>query len=143
MAISTESKILSALINRLLSLTFSPALPIAMPNVAFAPEEHYLIADIFMNQTRRITLGDDPQQRRGIFQVTVVWSRGVGLIKPLDVAGAVVEHFSHCLTLWEDDIKITIGGSTLQEPSAISPMIEADRLLVPVSIPFFAFEPEV
>jgi hypothetical protein len=142
MATSTEAMILQALIERLEALTFTPPLPIAMPGVAFpesgATPENYLRADIMFNQTWQITLGDDPQQKRGIFQVSVVWKKGVGLIKPLDAAGAVINHFKN-LDLWAGETRITID----REPWAASPLQEPDRVSIPVSISWHAFEPEV
>lgn len=142
MAEYTEAMILAMFIDRLGLLTLTPPLPIAMPGVTF-PESgalptNYLIADLLFNQTRQITLGDDPQQKRGIFQVTVIWQKGVGLIKPLDAAGAVINHFKN-LVLWAGQTRITID----REPWAASPIQEDNRVSIPVSINWHAFEPEV
>jgi hypothetical protein len=135
---STESDILAALLERLGTLTLSPPLPIANPGIDFAGGPNYLRADILLNQTRQITIGGDPQQKRGILQVTVVWVKGQGLIKPLQAAGAVINHFKN-LVLWAGDTRITID----REPWAASPMQEPDRVEIPVSISWYAFEPEV
>ena len=142
MATGVDANILAALCEHLAALALVPALPIAFPGVAF-PEvgedkpEIYLAVAFLPNQTRRITLGSDPQQKRGIFQVDVYWTAGVGLIKPLDVAGQIIDHFKN-QTLFTSGIRITITG----EPWAASPLSEDDRVKIPVTITYHAFEAE-
>lgn len=139
-ATSTHGKINSALNDRLIALVLSPPLPIAFPNMPLTPAgANYLRVDYLPNQTRQITMrADEPQQFRGIYQVAVMWQRNQGMIKPLDTAGLIVNHFKG-LTLWANDIKVTID----QEPWAASPLIEPDAVMIPVSIQWHAFEPEV
>jgi len=136
-ATSTDGKIFAALVDWLEDLVFSPVIPIAMPNVPYDGADTYLWVDHFLNQTRVVTIGDDPQQKRGIFQVAVVAPRGIGLVKPLDIAGQIVAHFKGKI-LFTSGIKITVSG----EPWAASPIIDADKVLVPVSVHWHAFEQE-
>jgi len=141
MATSPQALILAAFLDRLAALTLSPPLLTALPGIPFPPgdtkPENYLIAEMIFNATRQITLGPDAQQKRGIFQVTVVWQANVGLVKPLDVAGAIIAHFNN-QTLFASGVRITISS----EPWAASPIQDADRISIPVSIPWHAFEPE-
>jgi hypothetical protein len=142
MAVSTEAMILAALLDHLKTLAFTPALEVAEPGRGY-PEvgkqkaANYLAVFFLPNQTRQVTIGDDPQQKRGLLQVSVFWRAGVGLIKPLDVAGAIINHFKNQV-LFANGIRITIYN----EPWAAPPLQEDDRVQIPVSIPFFAFEPE-
>jgi hypothetical protein len=142
MATSTEAMILATFLDRLAALVFSPALPIANPGITFpaagALPANYLRAEMMLNQTAQVTMGDDPQMKRGIFQVTVSWAAGAGWVKPLDVAGAIINHFKN-LVLWAGQTRITID----REPWAASPIQEDNRVSIPVSINWHAFEPEV
>jgi hypothetical protein len=117
-------------------------LPIAGPNVTFpaagqAKPGKFIELTFLPNQTRQITIGDDPQQKRGIMQVSVMWPLGIGLTEALDVAGQIIERFKN-QTLFATGVKITISS----EPWAASPLKDVDRMRVPVSIPYIAFESE-
>ena len=142
MATSTEAMILVAFLDRLAAVVFNPVLPIANPGIGFPDSgslpQNYLRAEMMLNQTAQVTMGDDPQMKRGIFQVTVIWAPQVGFVKPLDVAGAIVNHFKN-LVLWAGQTRITID----REPWAASPIQEDNRVSIPVSINWHAFEPEV
>jgi hypothetical protein len=142
MATGTDALILAALLDHLAALALSPPLPVAQPGIAFLPSgeskpDNYLAATFLPNRTRQVTLGDDPQQKRGLLQVSVYWKAGAGLIKPLDVSGLVIDHFNN-KTLFASGVKITISG----EPWASGPIQEDDRVQIPVTIPYTAFEPE-
>jgi hypothetical protein len=139
--------IMAALLDHLATLVFAPALPIAMPNMAFTPPTSgasskaplpYLRAFFLPNQTRQVTVGDDPQQKRGMLQVSILWPSGQGLVKPLDVAGAIVNHFKNQVLTTSSGTVITIYN----EPWAASPLQEDDRVQIPVTIPYSAFEQE-
>jgi hypothetical protein len=117
-------------------------LPIAGPNVTFpaagqTKPPKFLKLDFLPNRTRQITLGDDPQQKVGILQVSVMWPIGNGLTDALDVVGQIIDRFKN-QTLFASGVKITISS----EPWAASPIQDVDRLNVPISIPYIAFEPE-
>jgi hypothetical protein len=142
MATSTDAIILDALTAHLTTLVFSPTLAIAHPGVEFPAgggtlPDNYLKIDFLPAQTRQVTIGSDPQQKRGVFQVTVYWLRGQGLIDPLDVAGQIIGHFRNRV-LFASGTRITISS----EPWAASPLEDDVRLQLPVSIPYYAFEPE-
>jgi hypothetical protein len=140
MAVTTDAIIFEALQARL--RTMPGVLPIAGPNVTFpaagqTKPDKYLKVDFLPNRTRQVTLGDDPQQKIGIMQVSVMWPVGRGILDGLEVAGAIVNRFKN-ETLFASDVRITISS----EPWAASPLQDTDRLMIPVSIPYIAFEPE-
>lgn len=140
MAQGTDATILAALLDHLGTLTLTPALPIAMPGVPFpaagqTKPKDYLAAFFLPNQTTNSELGVGQEQHRGLFQVSVFWSSGSGLIKPLDVAGRVIEHFAKGTTLHSGGLKIIID----RKPFAASPIQEDDRVHVPVTITYHAF----
>ncbi len=142
MATSTDAIILAVLLERLKTLIFTPALAVAEPGIDFPASgqtkpDNYLQVAFLPNQTRQVTMGDDPQQKRGLLQVSVYWKSGVGHIKPLDAAGRIIDHFKN-QTMFASGVRITISS----EPWAASPIQEDDRVLIPVTIPYHAFEPE-
>ena len=140
MAAGTDAIIFKALTDRLLAMP--EVLPVAAPNIVFPPAGQqtpakYLRLAFLPNQTRQITVGDDPQQKRGLIQVSVVWPVGQGIIAALDVADQVIDHFMN-QTLFASGVRITISS----EPWAAGPLQDGDRVQVPVTIPYIAFEPE-
>lgn len=140
MAAGTDAIIFKAVTDRLLAMP--GVLPVAAPNVVFpAPGQplppKYLRLVFLPNQTRQITMGNDPQQKRGLFQVSVVWPVGQGIIGALDVADQVIDQFKN-QTLFASGVKITIS----REPWAAGPLQEGERVQIPVTIPYIAFEPE-
>lgn len=133
---TVETMIYKALRNRLAALTFDPPLPIAWPNFAFdPPATTYLKVDMLWN--RNINLGiasNSATERRGVFQVTVVAAANSGIVKPINVAGAVAAHFARGTPINRDGINVKIEG----EPS-LGPSLQNDRIRLPVSIRFYAF----
>lgn len=142
MATGTQGRALEALCDKLAALVLSPVLPIAYPGVTFpaqgaAKPDNYLEVTFLPNQTRQVTLGADPQQVLGILQISVMWKSGQGFIKPLDIAASIISHFKGAV-LFKNGCRITVT----QEPWASGPIQETDRVKIPVSIPYQAFEKE-
>ncbi|MQW72167.1 hypothetical protein GHK50_05530 [Sinorhizobium medicae] len=140
MAVGIDAIIFKALTDRLLAMP--QVLPVAGPNIVFPPAGQqmppkYLRLAFLPNQTRQITMGNDPQQKRGLVQVSVVWPVGQGIIGALDVADQVIDQFKN-QTLFASGVKITISS----EPWAAGPLQEGERVQIPVTIPYIAFEPE-
>ncbi|MDX1150566.1 hypothetical protein GOL38_17195 [Sinorhizobium medicae] len=140
MAAGTDAIIFKAVTDRLIAMP--GVLPIAAPNVLFPAAGQplppkYLRSAFLPNQTRQITMANDPQQKRGLFQVSVVWPVGQGIIGALDIADQVINHFKN-RSLFASGVKITISS----EPWAAGPLQEGERVQIPVTIPYIAFEPE-
>ncbi|NLS03622.1 hypothetical protein HGP14_09650 [Rhizobium sp. P32RR-XVIII] len=139
MATNTDATIFAALVAHLQGITFSPALPIAGPNVLFPQAGQptptkYLRLAFLPNRPRPYPIADDPEPRQGILQVSVIWPKGVGIIDPLNVAGQIIERFKN-KTLFASGVKITISS----EPWAAGPLIEDASVQVPVTIPYIGF----
>jgi hypothetical protein len=140
MATGTDAMIFSALSTHL--RTMSGALPIAGPNVTFPAQgqpkpDKFLALAFLPNRPVPYPIGDDPEPRRGILQASVMWPIGNGLTDALDVVGQIVNRFKN-QTLFVSGVKITISS----EPWASSPFKDEDRMNIPVTIPYIAFEPE-
>ncbi|MDO6966985.1 phage tail terminator-like protein [Rhizobium alvei] len=140
MATGADAIILSALLEHLGTLTFTPALQIAMPGIDFpaagqAKPGNYLQASFLPNDTTNTELGAGQEQHRGIMQVSVYWKNGVGLIKPLEAADRIIDHFAKETKLYKDGLKIVID----RKPYAAPPLQETDRVHVPVTVRYHAF----
>lgn len=142
MATSEDAIILSTLLDHLGTLVLSPALPIAQPGVQFPPAgqtlpKNYLAVTFLPNKTERLTLGDEPQLKNGMLQISVFWGAKEGLIKPLDVAGRIISHFNNARFV-SSGVRIAIVG----EPWSAPPIQTVDRTNTPVTIDYRALGPE-
>jgi hypothetical protein len=138
MATSIEGKIAEALFGRLASLSLSPALPFAWPNVTFSPPAGvYLAVALLRNSTDRLTVENDgPHRHQGIMQVTVDAPLNVGETGLLDIGGQIADHFPSGLRLNFD------GGHlhVTKRPDVVSLKDDDNaRWLVPVSVFWAAF----
>lgn len=113
---------------RLASLTFSPAIPVAWPNRDFTPaDDRYLMAQIVRGDAERI--GIKARARFvGSLIVTVVSKAGVGSGEGDGIADAVAAHFPADLML--GDLRITA------KPSVRDGFQDAGFWHTPVTIPF-------
>lgn len=137
MATTVEGKIADALLAHIGTLTLSPALPVAYPNVPFSPPSGtYLEAAFLPNTNTNLFIGNsDPTQHQGLLQVTVIYKPANGIVKPNDIAGAIVAHFAK-------GTRLTSGGVTVRvydKPSVAAPLQDADHLRIPVTVRYRGF----
>lgn len=120
----------------------SPPLPIAFPGVQFTPPDAgaWLEAMFFPNETQNYGVGNSgPSQHRGFFQLAVAVRKGVGLVPPAEVAGAVLAMFEKG-TLWGPARVYRKGWiSSVVQGSGVAEKV--DRLILPVTIPYIASPP--
>ncbi len=141
MATGVEANIFLALYKRLQTLTFSPALPIAGPNVVFPPAgqtkpKDYLEMTFLPNATRTRTLaGDGKKQHFGILQISVHCGSKTGIIDVMQWADMIVAHFPLGLILYEGGKKVKI---TRKPYSTVLPP-EGGSIMVPVTISYESF----
>lgn len=138
MATRVETKIADALKSRLSALTFSPALTIAWPNVAFTPPTGtYLRVDNLRNGTDRMVIANDgPHRQQGILQVTVVAPVNGGEDAALEIAGQIADWFTAEPRLFFNggELRITKRPdiASLKDPDGV-------HWQVPVSVPWTAY----
>lgn len=142
MTLSVEAQIPAALMAHLASLTTTPALETAWPDVPFpagggTKPDRYLEVTYFANGPMWRGLGDDPEPLQGLLQISVYWPADAGIIAPTDVAGQVKAHFAG-LDLWSEGTRI----KTTREPVVGSPMTADGKVNVPVTIYWNAFPQE-
>ncbi|RZJ47424.1 MAG: hypothetical protein EON87_00895 [Brevundimonas sp.] len=131
---ANPAEVAKAILDRCATLNHgSPVMNIAMPDVAFTPEtgEPYFRVDLFSNAPfwQGLKSGRIDQ---GLLQVTVVWPKGAGVIKPKQAANAVMDHFPKGLTLYGPGVRVRFTG----EPWDTTPLIGETETETPVTIPF-------
>ena len=136
MATGIEAKIFEGLMARLASLTTSPSMPVAWPNVSYdPPATGYLRVSHLPNETDQVTLGASGQNRHtGILQVSVMWPKGDGSIDPLEVAAQVVAHFKRGTSFTQNSVDIRI----VVPPSIAAPLDDDPFMQYPVTIQYLA-----
>lgn len=107
---TTEEKIEAALFGRVLTLALDDDPPLAWPNVSFKPPAGaYVRVDHFPNRTTRLFIGSTASHlRQGILQLTVIAPLNAGPVPTTGLAGAIAQHFSPDLALYEDGLKVRI-----------------------------------
>lgn len=136
MATYVETSIVEALMARLATLTLSPALPVAWPNVDYTPPAAgYLRVTHAPNTATQVTLGTEGKNRHiGIFQVDVMLPIIIGISTPMEKAGAVAAHFKRGTVLTKDGISVRIT-----RPPEIRPALQSlPYIQVPVIIRYQA-----
>lgn len=135
---AVETDIAEILMGRLMGYASAASLQVAWPNVSFTPPAAtYLKADLLWNRNNNPGIADDSStEHRGIFQVTIVAAANSGFKAPTNIAGAVAAHFERGAIPAVAGLKVRTEGKPSLGPS----MQEADRLRLPVSIPFYAFD---
>lgn len=130
---ASPDQIADALLARCATLAVgSPALPIAMPEIAFTPPASGKYLDVRDFTNRPLWEGvSGGKIDQGLLQVTVVWPPRQGVIKPKAAAAAVMAHFAKGLVLAHG---VKING----EPWAASPLSDDSEVRVPVTIPWTA-----
>lgn len=139
----TEAQICRALLQRLMGLTLSPALPVAYPDQDFTkPLDSsgkplpYLEAAIFPAPTEAVTIAHNGiNSYAGFMQVTVVYPQNSGAIKPAEVAAKVIEWFKR-------GTKMADGTTTVQiiRPPYASPAFKDEPYTrTPVTVRYQAF----
>jgi hypothetical protein len=143
MAEPVEVAIESALLTRLLALTFSPAIPVAVPNVAFTPPSAapgivWLRGSFLPADTYALGLSyASTNQHYGIFQVDVFYNQGQGELAPARIAAAVIQYFKRGTQLTKDGFRIEVTDTPRR-----SAMIKDDPwIMIPVSIPYKTYAP--
>lgn len=141
MADAVEVAIESALLNRLVAMTISPAIPVALPNVSFTPPQPsqtafwlrgtFLPADTY---SLGVPFGST-NQHYGLFQVDVFYGQGGGELAPGRIATSVIEWFKRGTTLTKDSFSVKI----VQPPYRRTMIKDDPWVMIPVFIPYIAY----
>lgn len=141
MANRTETKIAEALFAKLGTLTLSPAVPVAWPNVAFAPPADaqgkpapFLRVNDIPAPTRGLSIADTgTNEYVGLFQVDVMWPHGGGVSAAKETAGAIVAHMKRGTRLDRQSVRVDVTQAS------VGPVISDDpRIMIPVTITYRA-----
>jgi len=130
-----QSDIEAALFSRLASFNYSPALPIAWPNVSMNPKPaRYLRVNHIPNTSRRLFVGSGaPHQRLGLLQVDVFTPLNQGPSTATEIAGLIAAHFPA-------DLRLTTGSplkivGRVAKASDVGPALPDDtHWMVPTTV---------
>jgi hypothetical protein len=131
MAAYTDTKVMNALFARLATLIFSPALPVAWPNSAFAPpgDRKWLRVNDLPGSTTPFALSGGTGEHIGLMQVDVFRPLNEGHVPAKETAGAIAAHFPPALRLFNDGVKVVITRSEL------GPVLKQETdIMLPVTI---------
>lgn len=132
-----QSEIEAALFARVASFTYSPAIPVAWPNVSMNPKPaRYLRVNHIPNTSRRLFVGSSaPHQRLGLLQVDVFTPLNQGPSTATEIAGLVAAHFPA-------DLRLTTGSplkvvGRVAKAADVGPALPDDtHLMTPVTVAY-------
>lgn len=128
-----DARIADALLWHLSQIDLTPARPLAWPGKSFSPVvgTPYLFATYMPNATTSTGLAfNAPRDFRGLFQVSVFWPAGRGIVYPLELAGSVAAHFKMGTRIMRSGLKVELN----QPPEVAPPIEQPDWLQVPVTV---------
>ena len=136
MSVYAETTVMEALFARLKALVFSPALPIAWPNVAFTPpdDRKWLRATDIPASTLPANVAASTREHVGIMQVDVFRPLNEGPVTGREIAAQIAAQFAPPLVLYAGAVRISINQAAIG-PSLVS----GDAMQIPVSIRYRAF----
>lgn len=145
MPAGVEANVYKALTDRLQTLAFSPALPIAWPNITFPATgstlpNAYLQVDFLPNRTNTRTLAaSGSQQHRGILQVTLHMNTkaATGVRVPHEKADQIIAHYPLGLKLFESGVAVKV----YRKPYGIPMPVKDGWFSIPVTIEYEAYAP--
>lgn len=106
---SIESQIEAALFSHVATLEFDDDIPLAWPNVDFAPAGVYIRVEHLPNKNTRLFLkGNAPHLRQGILQLTVVAPLAAGASEVTALGGSIAEQCPADLALFGADVKVRV-----------------------------------
>lgn len=136
---STMSAVYDALMARVATIvTGSPTLPVAYPEVGetFSPpaDGRYLEVAFYPNRPLMEGLAAGVKIDQGLLQITVVWPKNDGLVRPLEVAEIVKAHFAKGLPMTATGAVVRVSKETW----IAAPLSGTADVRVPVTVSWTA-----
>lgn len=137
-ATGKAAQIASALFDHALLLaTTGPSLPVSVPepgkDFVVPASGKYLALSFFPNVQKWQGISGGSMDQ-GLLQISVIWPKREGVIKPLDVAQLIKDHFTKDTVLYNGSTKVKVSN----DPWNSAPMTEDISVMVPVTIPWTA-----
>ena len=136
MATYTDTKVWRALAARVGTLTFSPAVPVSLPNMPFTPPTNHIWLRVneIPASTTPFDVKGGTTDRIGLMQIDVFRPLGEGHVTAKETAGKVAAHFPVALRLYSEGVKVVVTRAE------IGPIIKEDvRIMLPVTVRWRAF----
>lgn len=120
---ATEAEIMLALRAHLVAFAQPRGLPIAFTNKNFTPPatSKYMRETFLPNGTMRPEIADDSLPVwQGIYQIDVFWPSNGGETEPLNLAGAIADHFSPATRLRAAGLTVRIQSRPSTSPLMVT-----------------------
>lgn len=127
-------KIRAALENHL--STMSGAIPISYENAQFSPTagSPFQVVNLLPASVENPSIGASLHRELGIFQVTLYYPINNGSSDAATMAENIRTRFARGITLSKDSVVVQIDST----PSIVRGIIDGDRWVVAVSVPYMA-----
>lgn len=134
MVLSVEAAIADALLTHLASYVSVSGTHVAYPGIPYTPVDGkpYIDTALLPNKTDTIGISDGSAKHMGILQLSLMWPVNRGVIKPMDDAGEIIQHFRKGTLIYSNGVKVQIN----KQPWASPPLQEEDRVRIPISVPY-------
>src|SRR5215204_753670 len=117
-SVGIETRIFEALNAQLGALVFTPPIPVAGPNLPFTPTGAYLRPWLLPAAVDALTVNSDGHNLyMGIYQVSVFWPVGQGIVAALEHASAIAAYFKRGTFITRDGITVQILVPPRVEPA--------------------------
>lgn len=113
-------------------------LPTAYPNRSFTPpsDGQYLAASFMPNRPgSEMIRFEDPNEQRGLLQVSIYWPLNAGIIAPQRRADTVIAHFARGTVIAANGFAVRV----IEDPWSSTPLTDDHRAMMPVTIPWRVF----
>lgn len=133
-----EANVAQTLLAKMHTFAFgNPALAFADPEIPFdasvQANPQYIALSVLWNMHMWESIDGSPAMGTGILQASVYFPKDKGIIKPLEIAGAIIQAWRN-LNLFGEGVKVKISAA----PWNTGPLSDATRVWVPVNIPWVA-----
>jgi len=137
MATGIDAKIASLLFDHAEAMTLPQTTGFAYPDVVFVPtnEQPYIRLSFLPNTPNTLAIGAGYIQHIGLFQLSIMWPTGSGVIDSLETADAIQQEFDKGTRLIGSSILVNV----ISRPSIGGQIIDGDRTMTPVTVEYQSF----
>ena len=137
MATGIDARIATLLFEHAADMTLPQTTGFAYPDVDFTPTDGqpYISLSFLPNTPNTLAVGTGYIQHVGLFQLSIMWPRGAGVIGSLETADAIQQEFDKGTRLIGSSILVNI----ISRPSIGGQIIDGDRTMTPVTVEYQSF----
>lgn len=137
MTTGIDAKIAELLILHAQAMTLPQTTDLALPDIKFNPtnDQPYIRLSFLPNQPNTLSVGAGSIQHIGLFQLSIMWPAGQGIIAALETAEVIQQDFDKETRL----IGTSILVSVISRPQIGGQIIDGNRTMTPVTVQYQSF----